>query len=355
MGPSAEASREGCVPDGHEPPEPELRDDGHDRWLAMRSAYAEYRRTSEALECTRQSADDSTANERLQLAMLEGQQRVAFERYLEARMEFLEFRFDACNWPGASPPPLPVPGEEYSASGSWLTFANPRILLQTLAVILLCATAFSLAVERQHVRDLEAARDELRAMLSQTRNALQQLQQKMDAGGTQSSGAPRVAPAPSVQAHRGSAGTPRPVGQKPSRGGPSKRQPPSLAQGKQAAANREPAPETRAPGIGARTYSFSLVPGRHFKRVGPIEVSLRAVDAERNLVSLSIVSDPVKLDVPRLGLNQGVWINIGRDRQPLELVVDRIARNRLDGHLIERRVDKSELTASQFKRSSASP
>jgi hypothetical protein len=64
------------------------------------------------------------------------------------------------------------------------------------------------------------------------------------------------------------------------------------------------------------------------------------VDQERNWVSLSIMSDPfqsnpVQVDVPRLHLNQGVWISLGHDQQPLELVIDRIAGDRLEGHLIE--------------------
>jgi hypothetical protein len=56
----------------------------------MQSASAEYRRASEAFECTHQSTDDSSTDdsstddsaigEHLRLTMLEGQQRVSFER-----------------------------------------------------------------------------------------------------------------------------------------------------------------------------------------------------------------------------------------------------------------------------------
>jgi len=43
----------------------------------------------------------------------------------------------------------------------------------------------------------------------------------------------------------------------------------------------------------------------------------------------------MQIDVPRLQANQAVWINLGDYKQPLELVVDRITGNRLDGHLVE--------------------
>jgi hypothetical protein len=83
--------------DSDDSQEPEIRNDEHNHWLAMQSAYAEYGRASEALEPT----VDSSNGERSRLITLEGQQRVAFERYLEARMEFLEFRFDQSDRLGA--------------------------------------------------------------------------------------------------------------------------------------------------------------------------------------------------------------------------------------------------------------
>ena len=87
--------------EGDKSHEPTRREVGHGRWLAMQSAYAEYRGASEALDCTRQSANESSTNERSLLAIAVDQQRVAFERYFEARMEFLEFRFDESNRPAA--------------------------------------------------------------------------------------------------------------------------------------------------------------------------------------------------------------------------------------------------------------
>src|SRR5260370_29830625 len=75
-------------------------------------------RGSATTDTTHQSTDDSSISEHSRLTTLEGQQRVSFERYLEARMEFLEFRFDESNRPGAGLLALPMRDTEYSGIGS---------------------------------------------------------------------------------------------------------------------------------------------------------------------------------------------------------------------------------------------
>jgi hypothetical protein len=344
------------MPEGEDSHQPQPRDGGHSRWLAMQSAYAEYRRASEALECTRQSADDSTANERLRLTLLEGQQRIAFERYLEARMEFLEFRFDESNRP-ADGVPLPVSDGENSAIGSWLAFANRRPVLPILAVLLLCATAFSVVREEKRVRELEASRDQLQATLNQTRDGLQMLGQKLDGLGTaQHSAIRQVEHTPHSPAARPAAASPA-SGKRPPADEQPKHQPALRAQQKRVAQKRDPAPEVHGQNLAPPAYySFSLTPSSQFKRVGPIELALRSVDPQRRYASLSVVSHAVKLDVLRLPLNKPVSIEVGYHQKPLELVVDRIAGNRLDGRLIEPRDDKAQLGASRMKpRLSLSP
>jgi hypothetical protein len=193
--------------DSHELPQ---SDGSTDRWLAVQSAYVEFRRAAEALECTHQSTNDLSATERLRLNMLEGRQRVAFERYLDARLEFLEFRLDEDNQTEAT---------RYSGAGSRLAFPDGRQVLEILVVLLLCATAFSLVRELKHVRDLEAARDELQATLKQTRDGLQLLKQRVDAWGPPRPAAIRqVAHIPQGPASRARSGMPQAARQKPSGG-----------------------------------------------------------------------------------------------------------------------------------------
>lgn len=321
---------------------------GHDRWLAMQSAYAEYRRASDALECTRQSADDTSTTERLRLVVLEGQQRVAFERYLETRMEFLEFRFDESNPPGGVPAALPTREKEHFGIGSCLAFANRRPVLPILAVLLLCTTAFSLMREQKHVRDLETSRDGLKSALDRTREGLRLLEEKVNAAQPAQHLAIQPVDHGSRTAERRllPASTPAAPGRK-STGVAQPQHQTTLHAQKQVAANRNPEPENKPQSGGARNYyNFSLAPSRQFKRIGPIEVAIRSVDAHGKSVSLSIVSDPIKLDVPHLGVNQPVWISRGFRKQPLEFVVDRIAGNRLDGHLVEPKDNRPELSVA---------
>jgi hypothetical protein len=300
--------------------EPERRDEGHDRWLAMQSAYAEYTQASEVLECTHQSTDGSSTSERLQLTILEGKQRVAFERYLEARIGFLECRFDESNQPGAA-----LPEEVGFGNGSRWAFAKTRPFLEVLAIILLCTTAFSLVREKQQLRKLETSRDGLQAALNETRDEVRLLGQKVDGA---NSTAEHQTPADERGKHKAAL----PVQQK-----------------KTIAKRRDQVQIAHGQKIGAHSYyRFSLGPSRQYTRVGPIEVSVRSVDARRHSANLFIVSNRVKY-VQRAETDQPVWIDVGGNQQPLELVLDRIAGDRLEGHLVESRKGGTEPKDSRLK------
>jgi hypothetical protein len=182
---------------------PGRRDEEHDRWLEMQSAYGEYKSASEALESADQSIDDSPTSELVRLGVLERQQRVAFEHYLEARINFLEFRHDEATRPDAAQMALPVPDTGRSGTGYW--FAIRRRILPGVAIMLLCAAALWSVGEHKQVRDLQAARDELRAELLQTRKEIQLLAQQQAASGPlQYAALPKMQQTswPSVTRHR---------------------------------------------------------------------------------------------------------------------------------------------------------
>jgi hypothetical protein len=170
------------------------REDGHERWLAMQSAYDEYRRASEALEPPNHRFDDEPQDgDVLPFANLEDRQRVAFERYLESRMEFLEARFDETN------PPRGPRREEPTVEAPKLFAGGP--VLPIVAFVLVCITAFAWGSERRHAREMQASRDELRAALTQTRNDLRQLAEKVDAQPAAQAAPVRIAQPRSI-AHR---------------------------------------------------------------------------------------------------------------------------------------------------------
>jgi hypothetical protein len=166
------------------------------------------------------------------------------------------------------------------------------------------------------VRNLDSARAQLQAGLRDTREELQLLAKKLDAREPTERSAVRQVehktqppvPAPQVD------------GRKPS--GETRRR---LAERSMKTASR---------GVAARGY-FSLSHSSQFKQLGPIKVSLKSVDRQRNSVDVSIISESGKVDVQHLRLNQPVRIKRGSREQPMELVVDRITAKGVSGHLIE--------------------
>jgi len=235
-------SREGVSMEVDNTNEPARRDEEHDRWLAMQSAYAEYRTASEALECSRQAADDTS--ERLKRPLLEGHQWLAFERYFETRMEFLEARFDEIHPPFTRSAAPSANDTDHSALSSWFALINYRPVLQILAVLLLGTMVFAVLREQKRVRDLEASRDDLQATLSQTRDSLRLLGQKLDSwGAAQHSGLQQVEHTVHPPGRRAPAAAHRATGRKP----PGWRRLPGVhAQQKPIAAKRDPAPEAGA-------------------------------------------------------------------------------------------------------------
>jgi hypothetical protein len=286
-------------------------DDGHDRWLAMQAAYVSYQRASEELARSHSSSDDAPPADRVLLAASEDRQRHAFEHYLESRLAFMECRIDEHR-----PGPSAVDRESgHSASASGLATVNLRTALEILALLLMFAIAFSLVRERIHIVALERAYDGTLVSFQEMRDGLRLLGQKVDAGHLQQ---------PPVQ------------------------QATLQLPNKQAAAPGKPAPAThRRTLVLRKQYKFSLAPSRQFQRVGPIQVVLRSMDAQRRLANLSILSDVSKTDVDSVHPNSAVWINVGRSQPHLELVVDRIAGNHLEGHLSEYQADLTQANDTQ--------
>jgi hypothetical protein len=290
------------------------RDEAHERWLAMQSAYAEYVRASEVFENSREMARDSADLGHCDLTLLDCR-RDAFERYLETRIEYLERRYDEGYRREAamvSPPTRETGGLR---TISWLT--GPKWpIIPVLVVGIFSVTVFSFVREQKHVRDLDSARDQLRASLSDTREELKLLAKELDAWETTERSAVRQVehktqppvPAPQVDGRKPSGETRRRLAER------------SL--------------KTASRGVAARGY-FSLSHSSQFKRLGPIKVSLKSVDRRRNSVDVSIVSESGRVDVQHLRVNQPVRIKRGYREQPMELVVDRITANGVSGHLIE--------------------
>ncbi len=316
--------------------ESEAREYEHSCWLEMQSAYEEYKRASQPFEYEHPGADRPGAEDDSQLPVSEGRHRVAFERYLEARMQFLECRFDRSYPPNGPLADRPAPVAEDRAEGRWGTLGRYKPLLQVLAFALLCTTATSLVQEQKRVRGLETASDELRETLKQTRGEVQLLNRRFDAQESlQHSTSPRTEQTQGVPA---GSQAPRRIG---SKGRPISRVPKS-----QRPALQKRGPETPGPGTTPRTYRFSLSPSSQFRSVGPLKVLLRSINRSRSSVSLSATSNKTAITVQSLQLKQPIDMDIGNRQEGVELVIDQIRGNLVNGHVTELgRKDQPELRA----------
>lgn len=255
---------------------------------------------------------------------------------------------------------------------------NPvwRLVLPAALLALLCTTIFSLAYlvrQRGHIREIEAERDQMNAMLSQTRDQLQGLTQRLDAlSAIQEQQAVSAA----------AAGQPAPSRNR--RGSDLCRnddQPRWMIletrlsdHQKQIAGTREELDKARSElagrldstrdGLngsiaknhdelvelekrGARSYyEFTLGPSKQFQRVGSIAVSLRKVNLKHKYYDLAMMVDDIKLDKKHVNLYEPVWINLADRPQPVQLVVNRIDKNRVHGYISEPRYKQSELAAA---------
>lgn len=339
---------------------PDQRKAEHDIWLAMQAAFKKYRNASAALEFVisqlRGAVPSSEGSLRLEAATSE--QRVAFENYIEARVQFVECRCDAnCVRTRGLADPNTVGGssaasEENSAGASWSEIKIPRLALPAVVTaLLLCTAALSLdrAVrERRDVRDANTARDAIRLTLNQTRDDVQALARKLDAvNATQAlvirdPASSPVAPGPPRRA----SGTQMVERKRIEKVRRRRTQPPTAPLHKRsnvASTNEKLIHHVQNLG-GSRYWEFTLPISTRYEDVGPLRVSLRSVDLTHKYFDLCVVADNFKLK--HINLHEPVSITLNKPLRRMELVATRLDKNHVQGYLSELPYRKSELTAS---------
>ena len=277
-----------------------------------------------------QESEDSVTISR---RVFDAQQR-AFEQYIEARMDFLGCWVDQVNKPSidqSSPAAMLVSQSDKTRrlGVNWAPLASRMLILRILPFVLLCMMAISEILQQRHMRELQAALHDLQARLDQAREALPSRGQVTDAKRILEQSAIREgtsAISPAGTAHRQPAVATQIRQSQPPRTGQKKAVQVTRIQKAKAG--------TQSERLGTSTYyPFTLSPSHQFKRVGPIRVTVSAIDPKRGSVKLSIVSDFGRLDLQQLKPNQPVWIPLGNHQRPLEFVVDRIDGTSLEGHL----------------------
>ena len=92
-------------------------------------------------------------------------------------------------------------------------------------------------------------------------------------------------------------------------------------------------------------YEFQLDKSNRFQRVGPLSLSLRKVNTKHKSYNLAMMVDDFQLDKKNVNLYEPVWITLSDSPQPLELVVNQVGKDHVQGYISEPRYKKSEVAA----------
>lgn len=90
-------------------------------------------------------------------------------------------------------------------------------------------------------------------------------------------------------------------------------------------------------------YEFTLTKSKEFRRVGPISLSLRKANTKRKNYDLALFIDDNQLQKKSVNLYEPVWINMQDQSQPLQLVVNQISKDQIQGYISAPKYKRSEL------------
>lgn len=98
---------------------------------------------------------------------------------------------------------------------------------------------------------------------------------------------------------------------------------------------------------GERNYfEFDLPKSKSFQRAGPIQISLRKTDVKHRRYHLEFLVDDNKLSKSSINLYEPVWIHRADDPQPIQVVVNKVEKNRVHGYVSAPKYRQSELAAN---------
>jgi hypothetical protein len=107
---------------------------------------------------------------------------------------------------------------------------------------------------------------------------------------------------------------------------------------------------------GERSYfEFDLTKSKQFQRVGPLTLSLRKTDTKHKSYDLEMVVDDNTLTKKKTNLYEPIWIHMEDDSQPLQVVVNRVQKDRVHGYVNAPRYKPSELAATSTGAATLTP
>jgi len=103
---------------------------------------------------------------------------------------------------------------------------------------------------------------------------------------------------------------------------------------------------------GERDYfEFDLTKSKQVQRVGPVSLALRKADTKHRRYNLDMIVDDNKLEKKNVNVLEPVYVTASDRPQPLEVVVNRIDKDRVAGYISVPKYKRSELTSVETGRS----
>ena len=103
---------------------------------------------------------------------------------------------------------------------------------------------------------------------------------------------------------------------------------------------------------GERDYfEFDIAKSKTLQRVGPVSVALRKTDVKHKRYNFDLMVDDNKLEKKNVNLFEPVYITSPEWPQPVELVVNRVDKDRVKGYISTPKYKRSELASSGTARS----
>lgn len=98
---------------------------------------------------------------------------------------------------------------------------------------------------------------------------------------------------------------------------------------------------------GERNYhEFEILRSKQFEHVGPLSLSLRKADVKHRRFDVAMIVEDATLDKKNVNLFEPVWINLSDRPQRIEVVVNRIDKDRISGYVSEPKYKNPELAGA---------
>jgi len=100
---------------------------------------------------------------------------------------------------------------------------------------------------------------------------------------------------------------------------------------------------------GERNFTeFDIAKSKQFERSGPLSLSLRKADTKHQRFDLNLVVDDIQLSKKSVNLYEPIWIHRTDDPQPIQIVINKITKDRVHGYVSAPKYRQSELSTVSY-------